>query len=277
MVVTLDWIAIYSRGFTMFSFDRSSPTVQTEESLPFWVEIASQQHLKDVAELRAATYGKHLPDLGAKLREPEPADTTLGCEVFVARSKLDGSLLGTLRTHSNAFVPLPLEASIDLPERFRGTRMVETTRLCVKGSPGASLVRSALFKAMHLYCLGQEVDWMLAAARYPVDRIHDSLLFEDVNDSATYYPMAHAGGVAHRVMCLAPAVAQTKWGTKQHPLYRFAFETHHPDINIMRAKDLLFKWMTPRSTANVTYLADRVPASTEPTAFEASAPMALVA
>lgn len=261
----------------MFSSNHANPVVQTEESLPFLVEIASPEQLQEVADLRAATYGKHLPALGATLSQPESADVTLGCEVFVARSKLDGSLLGTLRTHTNAFVPLPLQASLDLPKRFDGTRMVETTRLCVKGGPGASIVRSALFKAMHRYCLDQKVEWMLAAARQPVDRIHDSLLFEDVYAPRTYYPMAHAGGVPHRVMCLAPTYAQTKWGKHRHPLYRFAFETYHPDIDVSKVQDLSFEWQGSERGTNVTYLPERASHLRQSKHLESSAPMALVA
>ena len=242
----------------MFSSDRSHFAVQPEESLPFRVEIASREQLQEVAYLRAVTYGKHLPALGALLSRPEPADVALGCEVFVARSKLDGSLLGTLRTHANVDKPLPLQASLELPERFSGTRMVETTRLCVKGSPGASIVRSALFKAMHQYCLDQTVEWMLAAARRPVDRIHDSLLFVDVKESRVYYPMAHAGGVPHRVLSFSPANAEQLWRTHQHPLHRFMFETDHPDIDLSMARDLNFDWECPDSSASVTYLPERV-------------------
>jgi len=261
----------------MFSSDRSNPVVQTEESLPFRVDIASRKHLQEVASLRAATYGKHLPALAASLSQPEPADFARGCEVFVAKSKFDGSLLGTLRTHSNVYNPLPLQASLELPERFSGTRMVETTRLCVKGSPGASTVRSALFKAMHQYCLEQKVDWMLAAARHPVDRIHDSLLFADVNERGVYYPMAHAGGVPHRVMCLSPADAERQWRINQHPLYRFAFETHHQDIDISMAQDLNFDWQCPDSGASVTYLPERRLMPRPSTHYQSSRPMELMA
>jgi hypothetical protein len=108
----------------MFSSDRVNPVALIEESLPFRVEVASRQHLQDVANLRATTYGKHLPALAESLSQPEPADFARGCEVFVARSKFDGSLLGTLRTHSTVFNPLPLQESLKLPERFRGTRML---------------------------------------------------------------------------------------------------------------------------------------------------------
>lgn len=264
----------------MFALDRSSPVAQTEEILPFRVEIASRQHLQDVAALRAATYGKHLPELGATLRQPEPADFARGCEVFVAKSKFDGSLLGTLRTHANVFNPLPMQASIDLPERFNGTRMLETTRLCIKGNPGASVVRTALFKAMYLYCLEQNVEWMMAAARRPVDRIHDSLLFVDVKEPGVYYPMAHAGGVPHRVLSMSVTDMQRQWKASEHPLYRFGFETHHPDIDLSPAQDLNFDWECPDSGTNVTYLPERrrMPRqSTHDHSSQLSRPMALQA
>ena len=263
----------------MFSSDNASPVVQAEESLPFWVEIAAREQLQEVADLRAATYGKHLPALGATLSQPEPADMAPGCEVFVARSKLDGSLLGTLRTHANIYNPLPLQASLELPQRFNGTRMVETTRLCVKGSPGASTVRSALFKAMHQYCLDQNVEWMMAAARRLVDRIHDSMLFTDVKESRVYYPMAHAGGVPHRVLFMSTIDMQRQWRNCQHPLYRFAYETYHPDIDTTMAQDLNADWQCngAGTGANVTYLPERAPVPQQASYYEPLRPVVLVA
>lgn len=208
------------------------------ERLPFTVGIATERDLAGVARLRAQAYGRHLPGLAARLQEPEAADREPGCQVFLARSKLDGEVLGTLRTHANLHKPLPLEASIELPRHLRGSLMVETTRLSIQGSPGASLVRNALFKALHSYCLEQGVDWMLAAGRRPVDRIYDSLLFEDVMEKDAYYPMAHAAGLPHRVMCFSPEKAKALWSSRQHPLYTFVFETEHADINLGGARSL---------------------------------------
>ena len=221
------------------------------ESLPFRVEIASDAHMDGVLQLRAASYGKHLPELGAKLRESEAADFDTGSEVFVATSKFDGSVLGTLRTHANILKPLPLQQSLQLPNRFHGSRMVETTRLCVKGSSHSSVVRSALFKALHRYCLDQNVDWMMAAGRRPVDRIYDSLHFQDVGEARGFYPMAHASGVPHRVMCLDPQAAQSIWLHSQHNLYRFVFEVQHPDIDLSGAKSIRFNWQCPAGPATL--------------------------
>ncbi len=171
------------------------------ERLPFRVKIATADELTAVARLRAAAYGKHLPALATRLLQPEAADFELGNEVFVAVSKLDGSMLGTIRTHSNLFKPLPLEASMDLPAHFQGRRLIEATRLSVLGNLQASLVRNALFKTFFHYCLSQKADWMLAAGRRPVDRLYDTMLWRDVDGVGKLYPMAHAAGVPHRVMC----------------------------------------------------------------------------
>jgi len=208
------------------------------ERLPFRVEIASADDLMAVARLRAATYGRHLPTLATKLLQPEAADYEIGCEVFVAKSRLDGSALGSFRTHANILKPLPLESSMDLPQRFQGTLMIEATRLCVLGSPDASMVRNALFKAYFHYCLQQKADWMLAAGRRPVDRLYDSMLWTDVEEPGKLYPMAHAANVPHRVMCLEPLAAEPVWKAAQHPLYKFAFQTIHPDIDFTGMVDL---------------------------------------
>lgn len=205
--------------------------------------------MEGVIELRAASYGKHLPELGAKLREAEASDFEAGCEVLVATSKLDGSVLGTLRTHANVEKPLPLQHSLKLPARFHGSRMVEATRLCVKGNPHSSLVRSALFKALHSYCLEQDVDAMMATGRRPVDRIYDGLHFSDVGEAGVFYPMTFTGGVPHRVMHLSPRAAQSLWHAAQHALYGFVFETHHPDIDLSGAKLLRHVWECPEIDA----------------------------
>ncbi len=216
------------------------------ERLPFTVGIATGRDLRDVAKLRAQAYGRHLPGLGARLQQPEPADYETDCQVFLARSKFDGDVLGTLRTHANVHKPLPLEASIELPRRLRGSLMVETTRLSIQGGHGASLVRNALFKALHRYCFDQGVDWMLAAGRHPVDRIYDGLLFEDVMEKRAYYPMAHAAGVPHRVMKLSPGDAKSIWAANAHPLYAFMVETDHPDINLSNARALRVQALATR-------------------------------
>ena len=123
--------------------------------------------------------------------------------------------------------------------------MVETTRLCVQGSPNSSLVRNALFKALFQYCCLQNVDWMMAVGRRPVDRIYDALLFSDVGEPGKFSSMAHVGGIPHRVMSLSPEQALESWKACDHPLYQFVIETHHPDIDLSKSANLNFPWACP--------------------------------
>ena len=206
--------------------------------LPFRISLATRADMDAVARLRTSSYGRHLPELGERLAQSEPADFEAGCEVLVATSKLDGSLLGTLRIHSNVLKPLPLEASVDLSSAYAGSRMAEATRLCIKSSTASSLVRSALFKAFYFYCAEQQVDWMLAVGRRPVDRLYDALLFSDVGEAGRYVPMAHVGNVPHRAMSLATASVEPSWMRAGHALYGFFFLNDHLDIDLSGAKSL---------------------------------------
>ena len=221
--------------------DELNEATGLNERLPFRVRIATADELEAVARLRALAYGRHVPALAAHLRQPEAADFEPGNEVFVAASKLDGSLLGTFRTHSNLFKPLPLEESMELPASFQGCRLIEATRLSVLGNLQASLVRNALFKAFFQYCRTQNSDWMLAAGRPPVDRLYASMLWRNVDSAGRLYPMAHAAGLPHRVMCMAPAQAESIWRAANHPLFRFAFQTVHADLDFsgVRALDAI--------------------------------------
>lgn len=209
-----------------------------EERLPFTVSIASADQLPAVSQLRASAYGRHLPTMAEVLAKPEPADFAFGCEVIVATSKLDGSVLGTLRTHSNVVEPLPLEAAVDIQPAFNGDRLVEATRLCVGYGNSASLVRNALFKALFLYAEQQNIDWLVAGGRRTVDAIYDRLLFTDIFEPGVYYPLPYAANIPHRIMRLSVAQAQEQWAAHSHPLYGFMIETFHPDIDLSGARDL---------------------------------------
>ena len=74
--------------------DEANKPEVLSERLPFLIKAATADELEAVARLRVAAYGKHLPALATQLLQPEAADFDLGNEVFVAVSKLDGSMLG---------------------------------------------------------------------------------------------------------------------------------------------------------------------------------------
>jgi hypothetical protein len=205
------------------------------QSLGFSVRFADAVDLEKAVKVRSAAYGRSLPDaheLVAKLALPEAADFEPGCAVVVACSDADQSVMGTMRIHTNAHKPLPLEASVVLPERFSGRRLSEVTRLSVLRSPQATLVRNALFKAFYLFSIEQKIDFMIVAGRKPVDRMHDMLLFTDVFEKGVYIPMAHAGNIPHRVLCFDIEAAPRTWASVNHPMLGFVVDTNHPGINM---------------------------------------------
>jgi hypothetical protein len=203
------------------------------EYLPFTVELATTDALLDDAvRVRQSAYARHLPDVAKTMDAAEEWDTRDGAVVFVARSKLDGEPVGSMRIHTTRLAPLPLEQSITLPEKFSGKLLAEATRLAVVRESVGSLAKFAMFKAYMLYCVAQNVDFMVITARNPIDRMYDRLGFEDVGQKGFFMPMAHVGGLLHRVMYLPVFEAEPMWTASKHPLLNFMVRTEHPDIKV---------------------------------------------
>ncbi|HZZ01793.1 MAG TPA: hypothetical protein VFE81_02585, partial [Paraburkholderia sp.] len=74
--------------------------------------------------------------------------------------------------------------------------------------------------------------WMLITARSPLDREYEAMLFGDVYGENEFLPMAHVGGLPHRVMAKPVALVRQRWAKVNHPFYGFFFETDHIDIDI---------------------------------------------
>jgi maltooligosyltrehalose synthase len=76
------------------------------------------------------------------------------------------------------------------------------------------------------------IDWMVIAARYPLDKQYVALQFQDVYQAEEYIPMSHAGNIPHRVLAFEVGTAQARWAATHHPLLHFMCGTHHQDIMI---------------------------------------------
>jgi hypothetical protein len=57
--------------------------------------------------------------------------------------------------------------------------------------------------------------------------------------------MEHVGGLPHRAMYLPMFTGEETWRVNNHPLYKFFFETEHPDIDITGTKPLDMTWRSP--------------------------------
>ncbi|MFH1869801.1 MAG: hypothetical protein ABIK82_16130 [Pseudomonadota bacterium] len=203
-----------------------------EERLPFTVRVVtSQEQLDKAVTIRHSAYGRHIPEVASLLEKEEAADREPGSVVLLAESKLDGSALGTMRIQTNRYRKLALEQSVELPSWLQGSSQAEATRLGVALGRTGRLAKTALFKAYYEYCVMEGIEWMVIAARSPLDRQYEALLFQDVIPGAGFIPMRHAGNIPHRVLALKVSRVEPDWSQAGHPLYSFFFETSHPDID----------------------------------------------
>lgn len=192
--------------------------------------VSSSRDLLDACAVRAQAYGHHLPEMGQRLAEPDELDFAAGTTVFVCRDKKDGRATGTMRIQSSACGPLLMENSMTLPPWLRGATRAEITRLAVR--VGADpLTRLSLWKASYLFCMANQLDWMVVGARNDaLIRNYRRLGFVDVFGVDQLMPLAHTGGLPHRIMAFDATSAQRRWGEMSHPLYQFVFETVHDDL-----------------------------------------------
>jgi len=203
------------------------------EILPFTVRIAKDEEDIDKAvQIRHAAYARHVPTLASKLTQPEQFDFEDGMFVLIAESKLDGAPIGSMRIQTNQYRPLLLEGSVELPLQYVGKSLAEATRLGITQERTGRLAKLIMFKAMFMWCAEHGVDWMVIAARSPLDRQYEALMFEDVFPGVGFQPMLHAGNIPHRVFSHEMAAGQRRWAEAKHPLYDMFFNTEHPDIDI---------------------------------------------
>ena len=211
----------------------------TEELLPFTIRLATaESDVEKAVQVRHAAYARHVPLMAEKLRMPEATDFEDGVAVLLAESKLDGSPIGTMRIQTNRFKPLSIEQSIDLPDWLQGRPLAEATRLGVEQGRMGTFVKTVLFKAFFRYCTDAGIDYMVIAARSPLDRQYDQLMFSDIYPERGFIPMRHGGNIPHRALNLEVGMVESNWGGAKHPLFDLFFRTRHPDIDVRAARTL---------------------------------------
>ncbi len=213
----------------------AEPTTSVER-LPFMVRVVrSDADLAKAVVVRHAAYKRHMPEFADSLSKPEAIDSEDGVVVLLAESKLDGAPLGTLRIQSNANMPLKVEQTVTLPRWLRDRPLVEVSRLGIVGGSIGRLVKMVLIKAAFRYCELDGIDFAIVAARAPLDRQYDQLLFEDLFPEQGFIPMRHGGNIPHRVLGFEIATGHQRWLEAEHPLLKFFNYTHHPDIDVQTA------------------------------------------
>lgn len=214
----------------------NEPTARIER-LPFTVRVVrDEEQMRRAVAIRRAAYARHVPALAERLGQPEPDDRDAGCLVLLAESRMDGTPVGTMRIQTNRGRALAVEKSVALPSWLRHVPMAEATRLGIAGGSAGRVVKIVLCKAFYLYCLAAKIEWMVIAARPPVDRQYEAALFQDVFPGRQF-PLRHAGDIPHRVFALEVGTAAQRWAAAGHPLSQFMVHTRHPDIDLSGADD----------------------------------------
>ncbi|MGL6113249.1 MAG: N-acyl amino acid synthase FeeM domain-containing protein [Rubrivivax sp.] len=194
--------------------------------------VASHADLLEACSVRAQAYGHHMPELGQRLAEPDALDLAEGTAVFLCRDKASGQVTGTMRIQTSQFGALMMERSLALPRWLGAASRAEITRLAVR--VGADpLTKLCLMKASYLFCMAQQVRWMVIGARNEaLMRNYRRLGFMDALGGDRQVPLAHTGGLPHHIMAFDVSAAQGAWAEARHPLYDFMVDTLHDDLQI---------------------------------------------
>lgn len=194
----------------------------------------TETDLRAAGEVRAASYGKHLPNVTSLWSEPDALDRDPDTAVFVAFDRASGDPVGTVRLATNAQGPTQIERSAPVPRAIAGRLIAEVTRLAVRPGHNDPLVKLGLMKASYLYCLANQVRWMVIGARSDaLVRGYRRLGFTDLADESV--PLAHAADLPHRLLGFDVTAAERNWHALHHPFYDFMVRTYHPEIRLFGA------------------------------------------
>lgn len=209
----------------------SDLAMQTQ-ALPFRVRLASSEDdIYRAVAVRTQAYGRHVPGMEMVLKDPEPDDYRDDAVLLIAESKQDGQVLGSMRLITNARQPLHLEHEVELPGLFHGHRLLEAWRLTVLNCEPARMVAPALYKSLFELSVHSNIDYVLVAARPPVDRIYRSMQFKDALNGQKM-ALSNTLNMPHGLYYIPVREAGTLWRDAKWPLYPFMALTRHPDIEI---------------------------------------------
>lgn len=186
-------------------------------------------------EVRGEAYSRVDPSFLQSMSVPDETDHLPWTVIFMCEDKATGKVVGTMRvqTTTRGSTELAIEKYVVPPPAIAAHGRGEITRLAsVQGAD--PFVRVALWKAGYLYCMANQVRWLLMAVR------RASLLREylrmgasDVYEDQRSIRLPYAGNLPHRILSLDLGACEQTWRAMNHPLQPFMFTTVHPDLTIL--------------------------------------------
>jgi hypothetical protein len=205
-----------------------------QESFSFTVRpVQTHRDLLVACRVRAQAYGHKIPEHRDSMLEPDDVDRDPRTRVYLCQDKLTGKPVGTMRVqarHAHDPQPLAIERHVTPPKRITDASRAEITRLAapVGADP---MVRLALWKTGHLFCVAEGISWLLMGVRKPsLIRAYEHMGAQDLFGDGRSVPLAYAGNLDHRVMVLDIDNGYDAWKAKSHRLLDFMFHVTHPDI-----------------------------------------------
>ena len=202
-------------------------------SLRFTVRaVTSVEDLPRVQALRAVAYGHHLPHLASEFGKADPLDLHPDVVIFVAEDKATGQVVGSCRIQVNETGPLQIHSCMEPPAHHAGKLVSEITRMVVAPTYGDPLVRMALVKTSHLFCIGRQISGIYAGSRTALLRQYRSLGFSYLFSDKREIPLSYASGIPHHILWLDSVTAEFDWRNSRNLKYDFVFTTYTPDIHV---------------------------------------------
>jgi hypothetical protein len=203
--------------------------------LPFRVSVAtSEKDLQDLVRLRSQTYSRHNAPAASRVKSIEEQDQGADAVLLLARSKLDGMAVGSVRVQTRLRRPLMVESAMRLPYEVASANPIELMRGSIRNGPPGRMVSSSLAKATFLLCHQFDFSHVIVTCREPVNLMYRAYQFDELL-SGEMIDLPYSPGAKHKVLCLPMKEATARWRSRNRPLLDFMMNTHHPDIELDHA------------------------------------------
>lgn len=219
--------------------------------MSFVVKLARTQSQQErAASIRERAYAKHLPSLAEIFAGPDNSDFSPDSVLIYCEDR-KGNVVGSVRMTENYNKPLPLEKGLMLPIDFIGVKLAEITRLVVPPHHEGKLIKTLLFKAIHLYSFALQIKLIFAAVRYPLNVQYEKLGFDDVIVGRGFVASSYTFGIPHMVLKLEIPSLERRWKESKHTYYDFFFTETHSEIKIFESATSI--WARSRERSDNTF------------------------
>jgi hypothetical protein len=198
--------------------------------LPFRIGVSSTaQDLAEVISVRSEAYSRHNAPGATRLKVAEEEDAGEDAVLLLARSKLDGGVIGSVRVQTRVVKPLMVESFMTLPAQIARGSPVELMRGSVRSGAAGGMVTAALAKACFLLAKACGFDHLLLGCREPVNLMYRAYQFDELLDGRAI-DLHYAPGVKHKILALPVNEAESRWKERNARLLGYMVHTSHPDI-----------------------------------------------